>query len=87
MQLVEEGLNASKPGDTTAAAAALITEMAALEQVRTLLHPYTFVVVVSHLVPAVLVQQTLVLEFCPHCTTFAFFSMTLLYKDRWQNPD
>lgn len=42
MQLVEEGLNASKPGDTTAAAADLLTEMATLEQVWTLpqpLHP------------------------------------------------
>ena len=36
MQLVEEGLNASKPGDISRAAANLITEMASTEQVRTL---------------------------------------------------
>ena len=33
VQLVEAGVNGSKPADTTAAAADLLTEMAALEQV------------------------------------------------------
>ncbi|KAL3151146.1 hypothetical protein ABBQ38_013010 [Trebouxia sp. C0009 RCD-2024] len=48
LQLVEEGLNASKPGDTTAAAAALITEMAALEQTPVLVAVDDYNVLYSH---------------------------------------